>query len=499
MLRLSLNRGRSSDSSKSCLSPFSQKTIFIAVEDGFSSRYLLRTDIFKVLKSSGVRIVILAPTADEKYFRDEFGGDNVFFERFESEKCDDYLEKSLFQKFLKNVRLYTANNGYPINFTKHWYAFYRKNRPHHTLIEKFHNCLFDSLVFLLGRLKFLRRLEIYLEGIFFPGNFHKQLFLKYQPDILLTTSLGNLQNSQYIMREARKYGTKAVSTILSWDNPTTKGMAGALADNVVAWTETMKQELVHCHDIKPKKIFVGGVAHFDVYFHHEQLMTRKRLFEQYGLSDERKLIFLCLMSPTQFAWNSRLIEIIGKAISDESFDFPCQLLVRFHPIYFRIQNGKMKFKKDIEQLMSIKDKYPHIHYDIPDVLSRTMSYDMPASEMRKVGSILKHTDVLLSFFSSMMIEASIFQTPVINAALYPKNNIPTEVIIAHNHIKRILDTGGVRTAYTEQQLKDTINLYLHTPEQDREGRQEIQNRETVPFQGNAGERIGYYIQSLLKE
>lgn len=98
----------------------------------------------------------------------------------------------------------------------------------------------------------------------------------------------------------------------------------------------------------------------------------------------------------------------------------------------------------------------------------------------------------------MMIEASIFDTPVINVALVEKNEIPTEVILKHNHIKRILETNGVNIAFTKQNLISQINGYLLNKGENREGRKKIVFQETGPNKGTAGLVIGKHILSLLE-
>ena len=64
---------------------------------------------------------------------------------------------------------------------------------------------------------------------------------------------------QYLMREARNWGIKVLSIILSWDNTTTHGMAAAVSDMVIAWTENMKKEFVG-EEIRGKKLSIIGLG-----------------------------------------------------------------------------------------------------------------------------------------------------------------------------------------------------------------------------------------------
>ena len=78
------------------------QTILIAVNQGFASRYLLRTDIFRVLRASGAKLVVLSPNGDEEYFKKEFEDDNVIVERMNIEAYKAY-DKNRLQRFLRNA------------------------------------------------------------------------------------------------------------------------------------------------------------------------------------------------------------------------------------------------------------------------------------------------------------------------------------------------------------------------------------------------------------
>jgi len=474
-----------------------KKNIYLAVDQGFSARYLLRSDFFDALCRSEHRVIILAPNSDEPYFQKEFEAEHVHLQRYKIEKYANYFKGSTLQSLLRAAFLFTYKNHQEINHPTFWYPHYLGTLKAESFAKKLLSIFFDWGVRLLRVSDRSRRFVQHMT-LFFSPQYHRSIFAAYPPDLLITTSLGNLSYDHFIMNEARRHGARLLSMILSWDNPTTKGFYRIEPDFVIAWTETMKQELIRFHGIAPEKIFVGGVVQYDPYFSPNGLMEKAELYSHFSLSKDRKLIFFCLMSPAQFHWNPKLISLLGEMIQQNAFSAPCQVLVRLHPIYFRVNNGKLKFQKDIDELQSIRERYPHVHYDFPEILSQKMSYDMPFWEAVKLGSTLKYCDVLLCFFSSMMIEASIFDTPVVNVALVEKNEIPTRVIMKHNHIKRILKTNGVNIAFTRQQLISQINDYLLNKGKDRKGRKKIVVQETGPNKGKAGFAIGEHILSLLE-
>ena len=72
--------------------------------------------------------------------------------------------------------------------------------------------------------------------------------------------------STYLLLEAKKNNVKTISSILNWDNTSSKGSSLCNPDIVITWNEKMKNEVIVHHDMKQKDIFIGGVPHYDLYF-----------------------------------------------------------------------------------------------------------------------------------------------------------------------------------------------------------------------------------------
>ncbi len=472
--------------------------IMLVAEHGFAARYLLRTDIFACLTGSGHKVVILSPSANEESFREEFIGHNVALELYDSEAVEEYYRRSKPQHLLRAIRLYVAPRKANVRWLPYWRDHYRKSRPAQGLLCKTLNAAFDITTWALSRSAILRRAAVFMESRVFPGSLHAHVFRRHRPDVVVVTSLGNLAHGSYIMREARRSGAKVVSIVLSWDNPTTKGMAGAHADHVVAWTDTMKRELIDIQGIAGDDILVGGVPIYDTYARPDVLPSRDTLFGHFGLDPDRALIVLGLMSPTQFPWNPDLIRTLGKAIACNAFGVPCQAVVRLHPLYFRTGKDSLRYREEAEELLAIGSEWPHLRMDVPKTVTAQTGFDMSAGEMAKLGGILREASCLLCFFSSLMIEACIFDTPVVNLAMYPRNLIPTENLIEYDHLRRILDLGAARIAWTEEEMVELVSMYLRDPSVDREARRQVVERETGPSFGGAGKRIAEYLRRLVE-
>jgi hypothetical protein len=481
------------------------KTIFIVAPHGFSVRYLLRTDILKVLKQPDIRIVILSPNSDEEYFTSEFRDENIVFEKLDTVKGDQYYINSRLQRLLRQIRVFVLNGSGNITTIDDLYQIYRIERPSAGILRKAINHCFDLSVILLRHSRFLRRLLLRVEGRFFVGHFHQHLFEHYRPNLVITSSLGYFRHDDLIMREAKHHGVPVVSVILSWDNTTSWGMAGAEADHVIAQSDIMKRELIELHDIQPNRIHVEGVANFDHYFHKKSYKDRNTFFSEIGLDPECRLIVLATQSPNIFPWNPELICMIAQAIVDGRLPKDCQLVARLHPLHLRYDEGKSIYQDLLDEYDRISDLYPFVIFNHPNVLTKNLDAEMPPSEMIYVTNLLKHADVMINHFSTIAIESCIFNLPTINVGFEP-GDIRKKTRLKHssklaerrNHNQRIINTGGVRTAYNEEQLIDFTNQYLAHPEMDADARRRVVEQECGPEPGKSSVRTGSRILSILE-
>jgi hypothetical protein len=472
-------------------------TVLLAPDQGFSSRYLLRTDIYRTLRESGAHLVILSPHAREPYFIREFSGENVSLEHYDLDAGLAYLRSSRLHRHLQLLRDMTAKQTADL-------ATFEARRKREVARGEWRHQVIDSArrmpVWLLRRSRLLRRSLVALESMLFAPRLYEHLFRKYRPDLLVVTSVGNLRGPDVLlMREARRHACKVASVVLSWDNSSSRGIGGAAPDFVVAWTPTMKQELVEYQDLTCGQIFVGGVAHWDRYYGRES-RTRDELFRHFGLDPDKRLLLFATAAPTGFAeLNVETVHILGRAIADHALVSDCQVLVRLHPNYFS-RTREAVARETLPQIEEAAAAYPAVRLTRPKLNSQVVSFDLAADDASDLQDLLRHCDVLITTFSTVMLEACIFDKPVVNVAFARYSHRMGQQYTAvtnYAHLKRILAAGGTRTATTPAEVLECVNGYLLRPEMDRDGRTRIRERECGPYPGSAGRRIGEHLLQLV--
>ena len=478
-------------------------TILIPINQGIAYRYILQTDIFKEIQSKAKKIIILVPEPTDPFYENIKLYNNVIVEDYRQAACEKYMNSSKLHKRLKLIRDFVQNGKYDITTTKGHHDvyiddFYNKTTPGYK--RRFLLWVTNLIIFLARQSKILRKLILYLENVLFTPNIHNDLFIKYQPDSLVVTSMGTFDYDQFFMRQARKHGVKVISVILSWDNTTTRGYPAAYSDLIIAWTDIMKKELIQLNDSDENKIQVGGVALYDTYFNNEHLYSREELYTKLNINYESDIIFFATKSPNCYASNDYIAKIILEAINNKQLVNKCQLLVRLHPIYYRRNNGDLIFSRFIDDFNSLQVNYERLTINKPTIMSTKLNYSMPDDEIKLLASILKHSSLIINVFSSLNIEASIFDIPIINVSFEgtihddikkARYNINQDMNESHN--VRIVNSGGVAMLYQETDLIPFVNEALSDPSKRKYGRQNILKKETGPHNGYAGKRIAEMI------
>ncbi|MCG6878084.1 MAG: hypothetical protein LJE96_02885, partial [Deltaproteobacteria bacterium] len=209
------------------------KTILIGITQGFAARYLLRTDILKTLLETGdVRIVVLTPNFDEPYFRKEFSSCRIH--EFRTEACKRYYDRSRIRNFVLQLRKTVLNSHERLPFIDDKFDVWSRKTKRESNRAVW---LRKGCSHVLRRSRLARRGLVKTESDLWKGHFHREIFLKYRPDLTIACSNGYFLHDALLLREARYHGSKTMVVVLSWDNPTSKGYGGAFPDFFVSWTD----------------------------------------------------------------------------------------------------------------------------------------------------------------------------------------------------------------------------------------------------------------------
>ena len=334
-----------------------------------------------------------------------------------------------------------------------------------------------------------------------------QLIRSNNPDLILTTSLGTFSFDEYVLRVANKLGIKSITSILSWDNTTTRGYPGALPNYIFGWTNIMKKELIEFSDCKKKNIDVAGIPHFDNYFRTNNLTSKKTFLKELKIPENKKIILFITKAPSTYQYNPNICKIIADNIKKNNLK-DCHLLTRIHPLFYKINSqNNIEFKEGIDIFKKLDRDYDCLTVNFPNITSLKQNFEMHKEEQNFVKNLLSHSDIIVNIYSTFNIEASIFDKPLVNIDFdnldpmyewnkkYQRQSIEIDRNLDHN--QRIVKSSGVKNVKNEIELVESIKKYLDYPNLDQKGRSLIVENESGPNKGSAGRYIGKKIINFL--
>ena len=471
--------------------------IVLSVHQGFSVRYLLQTNILTTLKKSGSRIIVLSQT-DPDHLRAAFGGPNIEFEQIPASIGEAASRRGRLQRWLRFVRAYV--HGRPVRTTDHTLAIALKDAAlaNPGPFTQLNLRLMQVVIRAARRWKWLRRMILWLESRLYVPAPYVEFMSARRPDLVVATSLGTFDFDQYVLRAARRRGITTAAVIMSWDNTTTRGYPGAIADHTIAWTDVMKWELAALNDVAEDTISVRGIAHFDRYFGGDESFDRREFLSRLGCDPDKRTILVATKSPNCYAQNPNIAQILAEAIEQGTLPRDCQILLRVHPLHYRFRNGSFVYGNVLDIYRELAERYGCLHLNEPNIQSEKVNYGMAPDEIIFLSRLLRSTDVLVNLFSTMNIEAAMFDVPLVNACfddvepLYPcKRGYRFDIMIDYesDHNQRIVRSGGTRIAWTPDELVSHVRDYLAHPELDRDGRAAIVAQEVGPNHGRAGSAV----------
>ncbi len=450
------------------------KTIFLVIDDGFIAKNILATDVLPTLVSEkDLQIVIITDTKKVKDYAARFRSENVRVEGVDIRHHGRF--ERLWLKFLRNlVRTETIDiqmGGGPVSpkkgllarFIIRTYQLLLNNPLGHALVRAL-----DSILFMRAR--------------------YTQLFETYQPDLVFA---GNILSTADVrmLREAARRGVQTVGMLKGFDNPTSKGLIRFHPNRMIVNTERMKREVSSLHDYPTSSIFVAGVPQYDMYFQPDTT-DRAAFFKMFGLDPNKKLILylepgLLLAPHGHDVW-----PLLDRFIEEDLMGKSVQVLMSLHPAY------------PVDESALGKLRHTLVHrFGVLTSSGVYKSAELTDDELQNLMRLTRYADLVIATASTMNIEASIFDKPIINIAFDGKRERPYDESVRqyydYTHFKPIVDTGGVFLAHSPEELLRHMHELLENPARGSEGRRKIVADQCVFTDGGSGKRIVECILSCL--
>lgn len=485
----------------------SKKCIFIYATDGFNDRFILKSGLVERLKKKTDLIVIFYKHGDKIAYKREFEDNKTVILKAEDKKYKEYVEKNKLYRVLIQFRAYINNGNYDtfiVDWFRKIFIAEQKWNMENGLLPYFIGRIWEIVSNIFKKSYFLRKSLIYFESKFLVTRPHKKYFEKYNPDLVIVSSLSGIVYNENFAREAKNFGVKVCSIMGSWDYAIGLGVPGFEPDYVSAWNEDMKNDLVNLNDINKKIISINGIPYWDSRYNKKQVLPRDEFFTFFGLDPQKKIILNATHPPKRFPWGPEFVSNLVESIKANRINNNCQIIIRLHPTHYHDEKDNSLNNRVLDKYQKLMEKNDIVVLNVPNTRGTRKDFSFGNEENIMMNSLLKYSDVMVTMFSTMQIEAAIFNLPVVNYALreiadadYQSSRLDPQSVLKMPHVKRILDTNGVRTALNFDELYLQINNYLDNPKLDSEGRKTIEKQFVGDLKGVGSKKTAEYIFSLI--
>ena len=480
------------------------KRVFISADHGTAIVYFLQSSVVEELLAAGVEVVLFTDDEMRETIEQRFGRPGLVVEGLRLDRAASYAGRV-------QPRLQWLLSSYLRRVGGSWRINTRAMDSHIWEVWKENSWKFRIAVWLPAALAILllrtfpwaRRLLARLQVRFVPDpGLYEDVFAGYKPDLVVASTAG-WRFDRYLLREAAAKGVKTMVAIIGWDNPSSYTLPGAPMTHATCWSELQRKELCLGSDWPRARVGIGGMPSYDGYLLGKWRLPRDEYFQLHGLDPARRLIsYAC--SFVHFAPNLPNVEALARLVSDGSLVASSQLLVRLHPTHF--QSKPAIFAEERKRIQALSAQYPHVHVVQPVPLGGSLGY-YGGEDMPEKASMLAHSDVVVTVYSTMVVETAIHDTPIIAAVIdapggwnHPrKYSLPLRKIGDWPTHQRFRRSGAGRVAEDEDALRDLVNLYLSDPTQDSDRRKKFVAQEITYTDGSAGQRTAQHILDVLNE
>lgn len=310
-----------------------------------------------------------------------------------------------------------------------------------------------------------------------------------RPRALLTATPGFTPFEAELIVAAKRLGIATMALDINYDNLTSNGKLIRKTGRLAVWNDGMAREARELHGYRDDELVRAGCLRFDHYFTDRGqagFPSREAFLRSKGLDPKRPTVVLAGPTPQNYPPRRELVETLLGLRARGRFASNPNLLVRIHPIdRLDIYDGLSAENLAIERAgRSV----------LPDSAGG-QKVEMNAGDLANLTATLCYADVVLNFASTVIIEAAIFDRPVINIGFPAYRRIAYEF----EYNKALLDTGAARLAESPEDLAGLVDRYLEEPGLDREARRGLLQA-YVPFRDGqtyvrTAEAVGRFIDA----
>jgi hypothetical protein len=302
-----------------------------------------------------------------------------------------------------------------------------------------------------------------------------------RPDLLWSTFCVTTFEYPYIAA-ARELGIPVVTSILSFDNLTSRGRLPEF-DHYMVWCEGMRDQLLGLYPyVEPDRVTVTGTPQFDFHRRPEFRWDRAATLGRLDIPADSRYVLYSTSAEVLAPDEPRLVQQIADVMRSRDELKNHWLVVRLHPLDDGRRWKELATRSDHVALSSAWDEWPE-----PDGWTLSSSQDQA-----RLVSTIAHCDACVNVASTMSLDAAILDRPVINIDFLHEPDAAHEILYEEygaDHYRPLVESGGVSVAHDWNELASALAQAVSDPGRDAERRAAMVRRECGVIDGGAAERV----------
>lgn len=300
---------------------------------------------------------------------------------------------------------------------------------------------------------------------------------RLRPALVVATSCVSRLEEPFLLA-ARDLGIPTLGFVQSFDNLTSCSWVGD-CDSYAVWNQRLKDQLLNYHRVRnPDQVYITGTPQFDFHTQEQFRWSREYTLQQLGIEPgERYLLYAANahdVTPTE----PELIQELARRCAQTPELQAHRIVVRVHP------------NDNFQRWADLMSGDPRVIVSLPT--KRSKHFSSPNEQARLVNTLL-HADVCYNMWSSMSLDAAVLDTPVvcIGFANRPgsREDRFCKLVYETDFYRPIVESGGVRLAYSMEQLLVETLAYVRDRSRDHAKRLQLARTECGPLDGHSTERL----------
>lgn len=299
---------------------------------------------------------------------------------------------------------------------------------------------------------------------------YREAFRRIRPTVLFCSQQLSLDAVPAVVA-AKELGIPSAAFIFSWDNLTSKGRILAPFDHYLVWSRYMKEELLHYYpNIETNRVHIVGTPQFDPYADRRLLRSREEFFGSLKADPSRKLICYSGGDAGTCPEDPAHVRVLMELIRSGTIPGRPQVILRPVPV------------DDGTRYAQVLKQYPELIFSPPRWIHASngeWSQFFPLPEdVGLLANLTHHADLNVNLGSTMILDFSIHDKPVVNVAFDVANppifGMPVyDFYYTYEHLRPVLELQATRIAKSSHEFAEHVNAYSRDPALDREGRRRL--------------------------